>query len=79
MRYAHTEETMRELLHSDLAHLAAIAEDTRRKCADIDRFIGSKYKSQTVQVKQKLAPPTMHDAASNNPILRDFLRRMQQG
>ena len=75
----------RSLLHPDIAVYEAIAESNKRECDAIDKHYAKLYSRQTStgahsdkRDKKRYAPPTMHDLAANNPILRDLLRRMHK-
>ncbi len=70
----------RPLLHPDIAHAEAIAMDKRRECAKIDKFYARlplSSPSSGSSPKAKLAPRTLHDIASTNPLLRNLLRELQ--
>lgn len=74
----------RSLLHPDIAHAIAIKEDATRKCAAIDKALEKTWAKQSTtgahadsRERIKLAPPTLHDKAVTNPLLRDLLRKMR--
>ena len=74
----------RSLLHPDIAVYEAIAESNKRECVAIDKHYAKLYSRQTstgahsaTRERIKLAPPTLHDKAVTNPLLRDLLRKMR--
>jgi len=78
-------DTMSRLLHPDIAHYSAIAEENKRQCDSIDKHWDRVYAKQSstgahseVRCKQRAYMPTAHDLAANNPILRDMLRKMMR-
>ena len=70
----------RPLTHPDIAHSEALAMDKRRECVKIDKFYSRmplSRPSNGTKDKVLLAPRTLHDIASTNPLLRDMLRGLQ--
>lgn len=81
----HQVRAARSLLHPDIAHSIAIAESNSRECASIDKEHAKRDARRSsvgahsdTRDKIKLSPPTLHDKAASNPLLRDILRRIQQ-
>ena len=75
----------RMIAHPDVLHLEAIIENNKRECVAIDKELGKRYRSQSsvglfadVRDKKKFVPPTLHDLAADNPLLRDMLRQFSK-
>jgi hypothetical protein len=76
---------VRPLTHPDVAHYLAIAESNKRECDAIDALHDKMNARRSTtgigadrRDKKKFVPPTLHDLAQNNPLLRDMLKQAQK-
>jgi hypothetical protein len=73
---------MSRLLHPDLAHFLAARENDARTGASIDdHFAGGAVplaeRAGKFIANSRYIPPTFHEQAQSNPILRALLRELQ--
>jgi hypothetical protein len=73
---------MSRLLHPDLAHFLAARENDARTGASIDDHFASGHVPLAERAGKFIAnsryiPPTFHEQAQSNPLLRALLRELQ--
>jgi hypothetical protein len=73
---------MSRLLHPDLAHFIAAKENDARTGAALDKHFADGHVPHAERAGKFIAnsryiPPTLHEQAQSNPLLRALLRELQ--